>query len=147
MCKVCAFDTESKTLREIRKTKQIHEQYRNWIDEHRRLPETFRPRLAVSATEHTSGESGKPYFVQSLWFLKLNSSDHQNLPTTLTVMALAATPPLLTDLYVDDDDYDVMALVTSTAKTIAEDWGNTTKKMKCASIGDDVTPRITVVSD
>ena len=80
-------------------------------------------------------------------FLKLNSSDHQNLPTTLTVMALAATPPLLTDLYVDDDDYDVMALVTSTAKTIAEDWGNTTKKMKCASIGDDVTPRITVVSD
>ena len=27
-----------------------------------------RQRLVVSATEHTSGESGKPYFVQSLCF-------------------------------------------------------------------------------
>ena len=62
-------------------------------------------------------------------------------------MALDSTDPLLTDLYVDDDeDYDVMTLMTSTAVTLAEGRGNTTRKMKCASIGEDVTQRITVVS-
>ena len=65
--KVCGFHTESKILRKKEREKK-REQYWNWIDEHRRLPGTFRPTLVVSATEHTSGESRKPYFVQSLCF-------------------------------------------------------------------------------
>ena len=61
-------------------------------------------------------------------------------------MALDSTTPLLTDLFVDNGNYDIMTLMTSTAVTTAERGDNTTKKMKCASIGEDVTPRITVVS-